>query len=209
METIDLNRFEAKAKILAAFTIGYNLIEGIISVVFGLEDNSISLLGFGVDSFLEVGSAIVVLWRFQRETSGSNGSINRERFAIKIIGALLLLLSLGTLFFSIRNLIYVEGPSTTLPGIIVSLVSLSFMFFLWKAKVGVATALQSATLRADAYCSISCIYLSGLLFFGSILFRISPSLWWVDSVGAIFISLLIAKEGWERVRGDECCENKC
>lgn len=93
-----------------------------------------------------------------------------------------------------------ETPDTALPGLIISCTSLSFMFFLWYYKVKASVLLNSATLEADAACSFSCISLSFILLIGSALFRISSSLWWADSVAALFIAILILYEGVQNIR---------
>mgnify|MGYP001390760080 CR=1 FL=1 len=79
------------ARYLAWFTIGYNIVEGLVSVAFGLKDESLSLFGFGMDSFIEVFSAVIILWRLRREFGGGAGSLERERLATRGIGVLFLL----------------------------------------------------------------------------------------------------------------------
>ena len=74
------------------------------------------------------------------------------------------------------------------------------MVFLWRAKLRVAQALDSATVAADAACSRACIQLSAVLFVGSLVFLLAPALWWVDAAAALALSLLIAREGWDMVR---------
>lgn len=195
---------------LAWFTIIYNIIEGIVSIGWGIQDDSVSLAGFGLDSLIEVGSAFVVLWKLRDEAGSSNESnTRREKIATRLIGILLSLLAIITIGIGARQLYFHAHPETTLPGVIISTLSLSFMVFLWRAKRKVADQLRSSALKADAYCSLSCIYLSAILFIGSILFMIIPSLWWLDSVAALGLALIIAREGIERIRGDDCCDEKC
>src|SRR5512136_146532 len=114
------------ARRLAWFTVGYNIVEGLVSVAFGLRDESLSLFGFGLDSFIEVFSAVIILWRLRREFGGGAGSLERERLATRGIGVLFLLLTaiiaLNTAFRLTRHI----PPDTPLPGIIISLPSLSF-----------------------------------------------------------------------------------
>jgi divalent metal cation (Fe/Co/Zn/Cd) transporter len=112
---------------------------------------------------------------------------------------LFLLLAIGALAGGAIQLRQHSHPETTLPGLIVSALSLSFMFFLWKAKRNVGQALGSSTVMKDAACSLACIQLSVVLLAGSLLFMLVPSLWWADSVAAIVLSGLIAKEGWETI----------
>jgi divalent metal cation (Fe/Co/Zn/Cd) transporter len=190
-----------KAKWLACFTIGYNLLEGLVSIWLGLSEESFALAGFGVDSLVEVASAVLVLWRLRSDFDQKSVlSIQAERRATLGIGALFLLLALVTAAAAVTQLAEGKHPSSTLPGVIISLVSLSFMFFLWRAKLQLARALNSRALEADASCSLACIKLSGVLLVGSGLFWIAPGLWWVDAFAALGISLLVTQEGWETIQ---------
>src|SRR5690606_13468872 len=90
-------------------------------------------------------------------------------------------------------------PATTIPGLLISSLSLSFMFFLWRAKKTVALRLNSSTLLKDAACARVCLQLSGVLFAGSLLFLFSPDLWWIDAAAAIGIAALTLREGWETI----------
>ncbi|HAR42310.1 MAG TPA: heavy metal transporter [Bdellovibrionales bacterium] len=190
-----------RAIYLSWFTIGYNLIEGLVSIVFGIEDGSVSLLGFGFDSLIEVSSATVVLWRFRAEAlSSTMPPIERERRATLLIGILFLVLAVSTALGSVIQLLQGRHPETTLPGLIVSTISLSFMFYLWRAKLIVGKALNSATVIKDAACSLACIKLSGILFTGSLVFLVFPNFWWADSVAALLIAFFIGKEGTETIQ---------
>lgn len=184
------------AKVLAVFTILYNLAEGLVSMGFGWSDDSVALFGFGADSFIEVFSALLVLWRLRAEGCGDD-LVARERKVAKGIGWMLLLLAAGTIGGSLLQLKAGGHPSTTLPGVIVSLASLGFMVFLWRAKRVAAKALDSRALEGDAACSMACIQLSTILLTGSLIFLAAPRLWWVDSAAALLLSLFIAKEGWK------------
>ena len=187
------------AKALAVFTILYNLVEGLVSMGFGWSDDSLSLFGFGADSFIEVFSALLILWRLRADGCGED-LIARERKATKGIGWMLLLLAAGVIGGSLLQLKAAAHPSTTLPGVIVSLASLGFMVFLWRAKLAAAKALDSRAVAGDAACSLACIQLSVILFAGSLLFIAAPSLWWADSAAALALAFFIGKEGWEMRR---------
>ena len=188
-------RWIAYAKALAVFTMLYNLAEGLVSMGFGWSDNSLALFGFGADSFIEVFSALLVLWRLRADDCGDD-LIERERKVTKGIGWLLLLLAAGTFGGALLQLKAKGHPSTTLPGLIVSLLSLAFMVYLWRGKFAAAKALDSRALESDAACSLACIQLSSILLVGSLIFMAAPWLWWVDGAAALALSLLIAKEGW-------------
>lgn len=186
-----------KARYLSLFTIIYNIIEGLVSVYFGLEEGSISLLGFGLDSFVEVASAVIVLLKLRSCDPDQN--LSQERKATFGIGILFLILAMTVLVTSVHRLVNHSGPDTTIPGLIISVLSLSFMFFLWRSKLKVAVGLNSATVKADAQCSLACMKLSLVLFTGSLLFLLSPALWWIDSVAALVIGIQIGREGKELI----------
>lgn len=188
-----------KALFLSAFTIAYNLVEGVVSIYLGISEDAVSLAGFGGDSLIEVGSALLVVWRFRGESDGSVRNIAKERFATLGIGVLFGLLSVVTAVTAIFRFISGEGPQSTLAGVVISLLSLSFMFFLWKAKESLAHKLDSATMMSDARCSLACIKLSAVLLLGSGLFMLVPTLWWIDSAAAVALAVLIGREGWEMV----------
>jgi divalent metal cation (Fe/Co/Zn/Cd) transporter len=192
---------------LSIFTIAYNLAEGAVAIYFGINDEAMALFGFGVDSLLEAASALLVIWRFKKEFESSEKEMKRERIANIGIGILYLILTASIVLTSASQLLSKTHPVTTFPGIIISLVSLSFMFMLWKAKLRAADALQSKTVRNDAGCSLACIKLSFILFAGSVLFFYFPALWWIDSASALLLAYFIGKEGWEIVgsKGDESC----
>lgn len=190
-----------RAKRLALFTVSYNLVEGLVSVAFGVRGESVALAGFGVDSFIEVGSALVVLWRLR----GAVGE-DRERRAARSIGVLFLFLATLTALGSTFQLWRRAPPDTTMPGIVISLASLSFMFWLWRAKLETGKALASSAILGDAACSLACIKLSIVLLAGSLVYAMLPVLWWADSIAALILSALIAREGWEMFSGDsDCC----
>lgn len=191
-----------RARFLAYFTVGYNLVEGLVSMSFGWADESLALFGFGADSFIEVGSALVVLWRLKGEGAGGCASkgLERERRSALAIGILFLLLALGTVLGAGLQLASLRTPHTTVPGLVVSTLSLGFMFSLWRAKLHAARALDSRTLEGDAACSLACIQLSSVLFIGSLLFLAAPALWWVDGAAAMVLAGFIGKEGVQGIR---------
>ena len=187
------------ARGLAWFTIFYNLVEGLVSMGFGMTDDSLALFGFGADSFIEVGSAILVLWRLK--TSGCAATrLRRERMATQGIALLLILLAILTILGAIWRLWKHQHPETTLPGLIISLLSLCFMYWLWRSKKQCARAIDSRALVSDAACSLACMQLSGVLLLGSLAFLLFPALWWIDSAAALAIAAFILKEGLGSLR---------
>lgn len=204
------NHWYRRVLLLSWFTIGYNLIEGAVSVYFGIEEASVSLAAFGVDSFVEVASALVILWRFQGEQGRAAGlAKDREVRALRAIGILFLVLAVGTALGAGAQLLGGKHPDTTLPGLIVALVSLSFMYSLYRAKLTAGKTLNSRSVLSDAACSKACIQLSVVLLAGSLVYVVYPALYWADAVAAIVIAGLIAREGKEILssadRDDGCC----
>jgi divalent metal cation (Fe/Co/Zn/Cd) transporter len=190
-----------RAILLSWLTIAYNLVEGAVSVYFGVADDSTALAGFGADSFIEVFSAALVLWRFRAEEGVAPGfPVERERRATMGIGVLFSLLAAGTAAGALAQLLSGGRPATTWPGVVISAASLSFMFYLWRAKLRVARELDSCTALKDADCSLACIKLSGVLLAGSAVFAAVPALWWADSAAALVLALFIAREGAGTIR---------
>lgn len=144
-------------------------------------------------------SAIVVLWRFRAERGVGEGSVERERAATAKIGSLFILLAAFTAVGALFQLGTFRHPQTTFPGVVIALISLSFMFALWFAKKRAAKELNSKTVAADAACSLACIKLSGVLLVGAVIFAAAPAIWWADGVAALVIAMLVAKEGKETI----------
>lgn len=197
-----------RAIFLAVFTVAYNLLEGVISIYFGLQEDSVALWGFGFDSFIEAISAFIILFRFSNLVSESK--------AIRMIAILFFLLAAATIFGSFHHLLNGMHPATTLPGTIIAVMSLIVMAWLWRAKIRLAEQFaaqthpqnHSGSLFADAACAKACMQLSAVLLLGSLIHVIAPILWWADSVAAILIAGLIVREGWCQWQGDHCHTDK-
>ncbi len=196
---------------LAIFTVLYNLLEGLVSVYFGSHDEALTLFGFGIDSFIEVMSGIGILamvLRIRHHPEAPRFSF--ERSALRITGAAFYLLALGLAATSIYNLAVGHRPMTTLPGLIISLVSLAAMWALLSGKRRVGNALGSAPILADANCTLVCIYMSVVLLAASAVYALT-GFGFVDSLGAlglIYFSVHEGKESFEKARqlSDDDCE---
>lgn len=193
---------------LAAFTVFYNIAEGVISIYFGISDETLSLLGFGVDSFVEVISGLGV-WhmviRIRRHESESPDRF--EKTALKITGFAFYLLTTGLVLTALLNLYTGHKPVSTFWGNIISLVSISFMWLLIKLKVNVGTALNSDAIIADAHCSRACMHFSLVLLAASVLYTFT-GIGYVDSIGALVIAWLAFREGreaFDKAKGKSCC----
>jgi divalent metal cation (Fe/Co/Zn/Cd) transporter len=197
----------ARARFLALFTIFYNLVEGIVSVWMGAEDETLALFGFGVDSFIEVVSAIGV-WHMLRRIAANAGE-TRDEFeqrALRITGAGFYLLAAGLVLSAGFNLYQQHRPQTTLWGVIISLVSISFMWYLIRQKTKVGKALNSPAILADAACSRACVYLSAVLLITSLGYEMT-GIGSLDAIGALLIAWFAWREGKEalaKAKGLNC-----
>lgn len=192
-----------RAIVLAWVSVAYNLVEGGLSVAFGWADHSVSLFGFGVDSLVEVGTALLVLWRMQAEAHHHHedpAMVQRERRGVLFAGILFLVLAAGMIVGSLDQLHSGRHPDTTIPGVVIALISLTVMATLWAAKKRTVAALDSRTLASDLACTEACMQLSAILLVGSVLDRISPRLWWADAIAALVLAALIAREGLSMVK---------
>lgn len=202
-----------QANLLAMLTIGYNLLEGIVSMAIGGSDETLALFGFGVDSFIEVISAIGVwhmLQRIRRNQGESRDDF--EQRALRITGGAFYILTAGLVLMSVVNLVQQHRPETTLWGVVIALVSISFMWLLIHYKTRVGTGLGSAAILADAACSRACLYLSLVLLAASAGYELT-GIGSLDALGALLIAWLSWKEGREafaKARGMECsCSCHC
>lgn len=202
-----------RANFLALFTIFYNLVEGVASVWLGTADDTLALFGFGVDSFIEVVSAIGV-WHMLRRIKENAGETRDdfEQRALRITGAAFYVLSAGLAVTAVMNLYRQHRPETTVWGIVISLLSMSFMWFLIRQKTMVGTALGSPAILADAACSRACLYLSTVLMVSSVGYQLT-GIGSLDAIGAIMIAWLSLREGREafgKARGMACsCSCSC
>jgi divalent metal cation (Fe/Co/Zn/Cd) transporter len=192
---------------LEYFTIAWNSLEGVVAVIAGLVAGSISLVGFGIDSFIEVTSGAALLWRMSVDADVNRRDRN-ERLALRIVGLCFVALAVYIAYESIGDLIRRQVPEHSIPGIVLACVSLLVMPLLSRAKRKVGNALESAAMHADARQTDFCVYLSAILL-GGLLLNALFGLWWADSVAALIMAPIIAKEGIEGIRGDACqhCSN--
>ena len=189
---------------LEYFTIAWNALEGLVAVVAGAIAGSISLVGFGIDSFIEVTSGSVLLWRMSVDAEVHRRELN-ERRALRIVGVCFLLLAAYIAYESALDLWSRRAPEHSIPGIVLACVSLVVMPLLSRAKRKVGRALGSAAMHADAKQTEFCTYLSAILLAGLLLNALS-GLWWADHVAGLVMVPIIAKEGIEGLQGRACDE---
>jgi divalent metal cation (Fe/Co/Zn/Cd) transporter len=197
---------------LSLFTIFYNIAEGIISMLMGYEDETLTLFGFGVDSFIEVVSGIgiaIMIIRIMQNPLSSRSEF--ETRALKITGTSFYLLSAGLLAGIVLNIINHHKPETTLWGIIISLVSIAVMVWLMLAKKKVGKKLNSAPIMSDANCTKICVYMSVVLLASSLIYELTGFMY-ADVIGAaglMYFSVSEGKEAFEKAKGHACSCDDC
>jgi len=201
------------AATLAFITIFYNIIEGVVSLWFGASDEAFTLMGFGLDSFVEVISGAGILHMVRRQMSDRTAEPDRfERRALRITGGAFFFLAVGLTATALVNIYQQNWPTTTFWGIIIALVSIVSMWFLIRAKVRVGTALGSPAILADAACTRACLYLSLVLLAASAGYTLT-GIGYFDSLGTLGIAAFSLKEGTEafrKAKGGSCgCAGKC
>ena len=187
---------------LEIFTIAWNVLEGAIAVTAGILAGSVALTGFGVDSWIETASGVVVGWRLRQELRGRSLSKaeHLERVASRVAGGLLLALSAYIVLEAVRRLLgFGEPAQESIVGIVLTSVSLAVMPFLGWMKLKTAHELGSTALRADAYETIACAWLSFTTLAGLTLNAVLG--WdWADPLAALVLVPLLLREGWESWR---------
>lgn len=194
----------SSAKRLEYFTIIWNLLEGLVSLVAGLFSGSISLVGFGVDSFIEVASGSIVLWRMSVDHNIDRREHN-ERLALKLVGFSFIGLSCYLIFQAIMRFHDQTGPRHSIPGVVIACLSLLVMPLLSRAKRKIASGLKSSAMKADARQTDFCAYLSAILLAG-LLLNFLFGWWWADPVAALIMASIIGNEGVNASLGKNCCE---
>lgn len=184
---------------LEYLTLGWNLVEAVVSVAAGVAAGSTALVGFGVDSMIESSSGAVLLWRLKDGEEGHR----REELALRLVGICFLLLAAWVAWEAASALIFREPPEASPLGIAVAALSLVVMPILARAKRRVAGDLNSRALEADSRQTDLCAYLSAILLVGLVLNALA-GWWWADPAAALVMVPIIAREGVEALRGETC-----
>ena len=200
--TIARQAIAHRGRRLEYFTIAWNSLEGLIAVGAGLVAGSISLVGFGMDSFIEVTSGATLLWRMSVDSEVESRGRN-ERLSLRIVGICFIALALYITYSALSDLISKTAPKHSLPGIVLACVSLVVMPLLSRAKRKVGRAMGSAAMHADAKQTEFCTYLSAILL-GGLLLNAFWGWWWADPAAALIMIPIIAKEGIQGLRGNAC-----
>jgi len=187
-------------------TVGWNVVEGVIGVSAALAAGSVALLGFGIDSFVESASGGVLVWRLKAErTAMAPAEIERlDHRARRLVGVSLYILSAYVAIDAALALWRRERPSASPVGIGLTVVSLFAMIWLARAKRRAAAGLGSQALKADAFQTTACWWLS-LITLAGIGLNAALGWWWADPVAALGMTPLLVREGLEAWRGEDCC----
>jgi len=193
------------ALVLSWITVGYNLLEGVVSVAFALLGGSSALLGFGLDSFVESLSGGVMIWRFSWTGRLSNADREyREHIAIRLVGVSLIILAGYVIYESVDKLYFRESPDRSPVGLIIAAVSLIAMPVLYIAKRRTAMAIESRSLATDAKQTLGCILLSVALLVGTGL-HYWAGIWQADPIAGLFIAAYLLREGYKAWTEQKVC----
>lgn len=190
-----------RGRLLEYVTIGWNLLEGFISIGAGLVAGSIALVGFGFDSLIEVSSGAALLWRLHMDEPERRE--RSERIALKLVGLSFLLLAAYVCFEAAKALILREPPERTYTGVAIAALSLIVMPYLARAKRRVAESISSRAMKADSRQTDLCAYLSAITL-GGLLLNALLGWWWADPLAALIMTPIIGKEGVEALRSEIC-----
>ena len=185
-------------------TIGWNSLEAVVGLIAGAVAGSIALIGFGLDSLIEISSGGILLWRLRADSDEQRRELV-ERRALKLVGGSLLALSIYVAGDSALSLVRHEVPERSLVGIALAIASLIAMPVLARAKRRVASEIASPALQADSWQTDICAYLSAILLVGLVL-NAALGWWWADPAAGIVMSPFIAYEGTKAWRGEICCD---
>ncbi|MCX5340171.1 cation transporter [Streptomyces atratus] len=185
-----------------AATITYNVIEAVVAITAGTIASSTALIGFGLDSVIEVSSAAAVAWQFSAREHAVREA--REKTTLRIIAVSFFTLAAYVTFDAVRALAGTGEADRSIPGIVLAALSLAIMPFLSAAQRRAGKELGSASAVADSKQTLLCTYLSAVLLVGLV---VNAALgWaWADPIAALVIAAVAVKEGREAWRGDGCC----
>ena len=199
---VDRERFIRRGRRLEYFTIAWNGAEALGSMVAGLIAGSVALVGFGLDSIIEVASGTALLWRLHQDLDPSR----RERvegMALRIVGWCLVALAVYILYESCSTLIRRQAPQRTVAGIVVAATAAVVMPVLARAKRKVAAGIGSAAMHSDSRQADFCAYLS-IILLGGLLLNAALGWWWADPLAGLVMVPIIGKEGVDGVHGRTC-----
>lgn len=196
---VDRQRLGRRAQLLAGASVAYNLIEAIVAVSAGLVAGSVALVGFGLDSVVEVSSGLIIIWQFRHPLPET-----RERQALRLLALSFFALAAYVTFESVRSLITQASPDVSPVGIGLAIASLIVMPFLSWAQRRTGKALNSNAVVADSTQTLLCTYLSAVLLVG-LLLNATLGWSWADPIAGLIIAAVAVREGVQAWRGQNCC----
>jgi divalent metal cation (Fe/Co/Zn/Cd) transporter len=202
--TIARSAAARRGRRLEYLTVAWNSAEGIAALIAGFLAGSIALIGFGLDSVIEISSSVVLLWRLRAENDAERRE-HAEHRAQRLVGMCFLALAAYVAYDSIKGLVRHEAPQESIFGICVAIAALIAMPLLAQAKRQVARQLNSGAMHADSRQSDFCAYLSAILL-GGLLLNALLGWWWADPAAALVMVPLIAREGVGGLRARRCCD---
>jgi divalent metal cation (Fe/Co/Zn/Cd) transporter len=195
----DRHRYGRRAQLLAGASVTYNVVEAVIAITAGLVAGSVALVGFGLDSIVEVSSGLIIVWQFRHPLPES-----REKTALRLMTLSFFALAAYVTFESVRALVTGTGPDSSTVGIVLACASLVIMPFLSWAQRRTGRALGSNAVVADSTQTLLCTYMSAVLLVG-LLLNAALGWSWADPIAGLIIAAIAVKEGREAWRGEGCC----
>ena len=197
---------------LSLFTIFYNVAEGVASMIMGYQDETLTLFGFGVDSFIEVMSGIGIAVMIKR--IGQNPDQEKSNFeirALRITGTDFYMFSAGLLIATVINIINHHHPETTLWGIIIAIISIIVMTWLMRAKKIVGKLLSSEPIISDGNCTKICVYMSVVLLVSSLIYQLTGFAYadFIGAAGLIYFSMAEGKEAFNKANSKKYACSNC
>jgi divalent metal cation (Fe/Co/Zn/Cd) transporter len=205
--TLDRPALVRRSRRLNYATMAYNSLEGILSITAGLLAGSIALIGFGIDSLIELTAGAAALWRLHADVDPIRRE-RAERLTLRLIGLCFIALAVYIGADAIHALAARTAPERSWMGIIIAAASLVVMPFLARAKGAIAMQLRSGALAAEAKQTLICTYLSAILL-GGLVLNALLGWWWADPAAALAMVPLISWEGVEGLRGRSACGDDC
>ncbi|TCC04206.1 cation diffusion facilitator family transporter [Kribbella soli] len=199
VDPAERRRLGKRAQLLAGASVAYNVVEAIVAITSGLIAGSVALVGFGLDSVVEVSSGLIILWQFRHPLPES-----RERQALRLLAFSFFALAAYVGFESIRTLVIGADPETSPVGIGLAVASLIVMPFLSWAQRRTGKALGSNAVVADSTQTLLCTYLSAVLLVGLVL-NATLGWSWADPIAGLIIAAVAIREGIEAWQGKGCC----
>lgn len=199
IQIVDRQRLGRRAQLLAGASVTYNVIEAVVAISAGLVAGSVALVGFGLDSVVEVSSGLIILWQFRHPLPET-----RERQALRMLAFSFFALAAYVTFESVRSLITQATPDVSPVGIGLAIASLIVMPFLSWAQRRTGKALGSNAVVADSTQTLLCTYLSAVLLIGLVL-NATLGWTWADPIAGLVIAAVATREGIQSWRGHNCC----